>query len=325
MQGVVLGSRFLVLGSLEATMPDTPDLYAFVIRLRPERGAAPPDAQGHQAQALFLDLVRQVDPELSQALHAHALSKPFTVAVLPQTIDDRRWTTERSQTQDAATNEQSDSMQSSSAAHRPSSVVGRPSIELRVAFTRAEFFAPITRALLEQTTAPTLRLGRTALALADVFGTPGSHAWAGYDSFTSLAQAVRPAGQVTLEFATPTAFGQATLTDGRKRLGLLPAPDTVFKSIAQRWNELAPPALAINLDLLVAACADTLITRYTLETRQINLGKGPQKGFAGRCSYELPINPEQRRTLTLLADAVFYTGVGMKTARGMGLCRRIEN
>ena len=63
-------------------MLETPDLYAFVIRLRPERGGPPLDAQGHQAQALFLDLVRQVDPELSQALHAHALSKPFTVAVL---------------------------------------------------------------------------------------------------------------------------------------------------------------------------------------------------------------------------------------------------
>jgi hypothetical protein len=28
--------------------------------------------------------------------------------------------------------------------------------------------------------------------------------------------------------------------------------------------------------------------------------------------------------LSLLADAVFYLGVGMKTARGMGLCRRID-
>ncbi len=29
--------------------------------------------------------------------------------------------------------------------------------------------------------------------------------------------------------------------------------------------------------------------------------------------------------LTLLADAVFFLGVGMKTARGMGLCRRIDD
>jgi CRISPR-associated endoribonuclease Cas6 len=291
-------------------MLDTPDLYAFVIRLRPERDGPPPDTQGHQAQALFLDLVRQVDPDLSQALHAYALSKPFTVAVLERepTTDDRRPTTRES-----------------AVSGRRSSVVGRPSVDLRITLLRADLFAPFTRALLEQTTAPTLRLGRTALALADVCGTPGSHAWAGYDSFTALAEAVRPVGQVTLEFATPTVFGQATLADGRKRLGLLPAPDTVFGSIARRWNELAPPALAINLDRLTAACADTLITRYTLETRQINLGKGPQKGFAGMCTYELPADPDQRRTLTLLADAVFYTGVGMKTARGMGLCRRIEN
>ena len=120
---------------------------------------------------------------------------------------------------------------------------------------------------------------------------------------------------MTLEFATPTAFGQATLANGRKRLGLLPAPETVFKSIAQRWNELAPSTLAINLAQLAAACADTLITRYALETRQINLGKGPQKGFAGLCTYELPADPDQRRTLTLLANAVFYTGVGVRRRR----------
>jgi CRISPR-associated endoribonuclease Cas6 len=64
-------------------MPDLPDLYALVIRLRPERGSPPPDPRGHGAQALFLDLLRQVAPELAAQLHADALSKPYTVAVLP--------------------------------------------------------------------------------------------------------------------------------------------------------------------------------------------------------------------------------------------------
>jgi CRISPR-associated endoribonuclease Cas6 len=45
-------------------MPDFPDLYALVIRLQPQRGGPPPDPRGHGAQALFLDLLRQVAPEL---------------------------------------------------------------------------------------------------------------------------------------------------------------------------------------------------------------------------------------------------------------------
>ncbi len=156
-----------------------------------------------------------------------------------------------------------------------------------------------------------------------MLGTPGSHPWAGYGAFSELWTAARPAATVTLEFATATAVGQGTRADGRPRLGLLPTPETIFGSITRRWNELAPTDLTLDPDTVEAAARDTLVSRYALETAQINLGKGPQKGFLGLCSYELPPDPAQARTLSLLADAVFYLGVGMKTARGMGLCRKV--
>lgn len=273
-------------------MSDLPDLYAFVIRLRPERGGPPPDPQGHGAQALFLDLVRQVDPALAEQLHADAPSKPYTVAVLPTLGRFRQ---------------------------------GDRAVELRVTFTRADLFPVVTRALLGQMPGNPLRLGRATLALADVFGTPGSHPWAGYGAFREIVAHARPAFNFTLEFSTPTAFTQGTRADGRQRLALLPTPELVFPSIARRWNELAPADLRLDDDAVVVAARDTLISRYTLETAQINLGKGPQKGFLGLCTYELPPNTEQARMLSLLADAVFFLGVGMKTARGMGLCQRMRN
>jgi CRISPR-associated endoribonuclease Cas6 len=272
-------------------MSDFPDLYALIIRLLPARGSAPADPRGHGAQALFLDLLRQVAPDLATQLHADAPSKPYTVAVLP-TRDHARSSDEP--------------------------------IELRVAFTRADLFPPVSRALLQQLPGATLRLGRATLTLADVLGTPGSHPWAGYGSFTELWTTARPAASVTLEFATPTAFGQGTRADGRQRLGLLPTPEMVFGSIARRWNELAPPDLRLDPDAVEAAARDALVSRYELTTAQINLGKGPQKGFFGHCTYELPPDPVQARTLSLLANAVFYIGVGMKTARGMGLCRSVR-
>lgn len=282
-------------------MSDLPDLYAFVIRLRPERGGPPPDPQGHGAQALFLDLVRQVDPALAEQLHADAPSKPYTVAVLPA-----QKTGERGQGRGRPV-------------HDPQFV------DLRVAFTRAELFPVVTRALLGQLPGNSLRLGRATLALADVFGTPGSHPWAGYGAFRDLAAHARPASTFALEFATPAAFSQGTRADGRQRLALLPMLEVVFPSIARRWNELAPPDLRLDGEAVVAAARDALISRYTLETAQITLGKGPQKGFVGRCTYESPLDMDLARTLTMLADAVFYLGVGMKTARGMGLCRRMRN
>ena len=80
----------------------------------------------------------------------------------------------------------------------------------------------------------------------------------------------------------------------------------MFGSIARRWNELAPADLALDLDAVKTATDDTLVSRYELASAQINLGKGPQKGFLGLCTYELPSDAEQARALSLLADAVFY-------------------
>ncbi|MBK9715727.1 MAG: CRISPR-associated endoribonuclease Cas6 [Kouleothrix sp.] len=294
-------------------MSDLPDLYAFVLRLRPEPGGPPPDPRGHGAQALFLDVLRQVDPALAGRLHADAPSKPYTVAVLP-----RQGTGDRGQGAGV------EGWRPGGA--DPRSQIADPfSVELRVTFTRAELFPVVTRALLQQLPGAPLRLGRASLALAEVFGTPGGHPWAGYGSFADLAAAARPDGELTLQFASAAAFGQGSRADGRARLGLLPSPEAVFPSIARRWNDLAPAALQLDLAAVRAAAEDTLVSRYRLETVQISLGKGPQKGFVGLCAYELPPDPAPRRTLTLLADAVFYLGIGMKTARGMGLCRRMSD
>lgn len=270
-------------------MTDFPNLYALVVRLRPPQGAAPP-TPGNRIQALFLDLVRQVDPHLSAQLHADAIGKPFTVAVLP--ADGRRQTT----------------------------------LDLRVTLLHADLFAPFSRALLQQTAQnTTMRLGQTTLVLTDVLGTPGSHPWAGYERATDLVDAVQPQRDVTLRFVTPTAFTQGSLGKGnRKRIGLLPLPDTVFSSLARRWNEVVPQRLHVDREQVKAACDETLVSRYKLETEMSNIATGVQLGFVGQCSYQLPDQPDQARLLTLLADAAFYLGVGTKTTRGMGLCRRVR-
>lgn len=271
-------------------MNDFPDLYALVLRLRPVPGQPAPRPQGQGAQALFLDLVRQADPALSEELHADKQTKPFTVALLPQQPQGRR--------------------------------ASEGAIELRTTFMRADLFSPVSHALLGQRVTP-LRLGTTALELADVFGTPTYHPWAGFDTFRDLAGRAVPTAAVTMHFATPTAFGQGTRPDGKARLGLLPTPDIVFRSLMKRWNELAPADLHVDETVVDAASRETLVSQYHLESTTLNLGKGPQKGFVGRCTYELPPDRDHARILATLADAAFYLGLGIKTARGMGLCRRV--
>jgi CRISPR-associated endoribonuclease Cas6 len=251
-------------------MSDFPDLYAFVVQLRPVGGPAP-RPQGHGAQALFLDLLGQVAPEVAEALHADAQSKPYTVGVLPGRQRDL--------------------------------------IELRVSLLHSGLFQPFVHAMLRQMPGGELRLGQARLALGDVIGTPApqGHPWAGYGSFADLHARAAPAHTVALEFASATAIGQASRPDGRQRLGILPTPEIIFPSLARRWNDLAPPECVLDPELVKAA------------------SKGPQKGFVGAVAYELPADPAQSRLLALLADAALFLGVGMKTARGMGMCRRMRH
>ncbi|WP_165774811.1 CRISPR system precrRNA processing endoribonuclease RAMP protein Cas6 [Candidatus Viridilinea mediisalina] len=268
-------------------MSDFPDLYAFVLQLYPLERDVTLRAQGHGAQALFLDLVRQVDPVTSERLHADAASKPYTVALLPGRRRDR--------------------------------------VELRVSLLQSELFQTFVHALLRQMPgeAP-LRLGQASLQLGDVIGTPApkGHLWAGYSAFSELHMRAEATHTLQLEFATPTAIGQGSRPDGRQRLGILPDPALVFPSLARRWNELAPASVQLDATAVREAAGDTLITRYHSASAEINLGKGPQKGFVGMVSYELPLDPSQARLIALLADAALFLGVGMKTTRGMGLCRR---
>ncbi|GAB4437228.1 MAG: CRISPR-associated endoribonuclease Cas6 [Chloroflexi bacterium OHK40] len=271
-------------------MSDFPDLYAFVVRLHPLPNGPALRPQGHGLQALFLDLLAQVDPPTAERLHADAPSKPYTVAALPA----RR----------------------------------RDMVELRVSLLDSALFKPFVNAMLRQMPgeAP-LRLGRASLIVGDVIGTPApnGHPWAGYASFAELHARAEPAHTVALEFASATAIGQGSRPDGKQRLAILPDPALIFPSLARRWNELVPRAeLRLDKEFVEAAARDTLIARYRAEAVEISLGKGPQKGFVGVAAYELPGDPAQARALALLADAALFLGVGIKTARGMGLCRRIN-
>ncbi len=299
------------------TMHDMPDLYAFVLRLVPEQPSRLAEIYGHQAQALFYELVRQVDPELANALHAPAQSKPFTVAIL-----DRRHETGDTRHE---TGEEKGKTSTPATSHLTSRVSRLTFVDLRVTLVGADLFGPFTRALLEQTTRPAMHLGTIALTLGDVCGTPGSHVWAGYDSFAALSARAQPAQRVALRFATPTAIGQGVRDNGKPRHALLPTPDLIFGSLMRRWNDLCPEALRIDTQAAEAAWRETLVSYARIETQQFMLGKSPQKGFVGSCTYELPPDPAQARLLALLADASFFLGLGIKTARGMGVVRRLKD
>lgn len=270
-----------------------PSLHALVLELRAAQAGSLTPNPGHQAQALFLDLLHQVDSALATRLHADqygARSYTVTPLRLPRPRHDRL-----------------------------PFAAGEPAV-LRVALLRADLFAPVMGALLQQGLRPTLRLGQMQFGLGMVYGTPAAHPWAGYTAWESLMEQAAPATQLSLEFATPTAVSQGDDAHGRPKVELLPIPATIFGSIARRWNDLAP----IQLDpaAIRAASETVVVADHDIRTTTVQMGNTTTKGFLGMVRYELRGTTEQRHLLTLLADAAFFLGVGMKTARGMGLCRR---
>src|SRR5438128_5587508 len=57
-------------------------LYSVVLELSSITSCTIPASTGHQAHALFLDLIKQVDPALASRLHDEPNYRPFTVSTL---------------------------------------------------------------------------------------------------------------------------------------------------------------------------------------------------------------------------------------------------
>ena len=273
-------------------MHNTMDLCALVIRLQIDQDTLGSVGPSSHPQALFLELIRRANPTLFRDLHQEGYSKPFTVSVLSIT---------------------------------PSSCSSNiVRIDLRIALLQANLVESVSEALFQHVSIPVTQPGPTGIVVTNVFDKREQHPWAGFTSASELVSTVEPTDKLTLEFVRLTAFGQGSDSGGKKRLGMMPAPETVFGSLARRWNELMPVVYSLDVEKIKAASADTLVSSYHLETQMQDLGVSVQKGFVGTCSYELSRDPTHRQILTLLADASFYLGIGIKTARGMGLCRRIH-
>jgi CRISPR-associated endoribonuclease Cas6 len=201
-----------------------PDLYACVLRLDALTNTRLERTQGHRAHGLFLELLRQVDPELATALHAPAPTKPFTVAPLQGSMQRLR---------------------------------SGSGYTLRIALLRSDLFPAFARSFL-QPGAPEIRLGDAGFAVREVLVTPGAHPWTSLATWDELRDQAAAAGELTVHFVTPTAFTSGVDAAGHKRIELFPQPAAVFGSLLRRWNDLAPTPIDPELLGFTGFC------RYTL-------------------------------------------------------------
>ncbi|VAW34201.1 hypothetical protein MNBD_CHLOROFLEXI01-245 [hydrothermal vent metagenome] len=285
-------------------MTHSPDLYALIIRLTAQKSGTLPATVGHLAHAAFLDILRQVDPAVSQAIHDINGRKPFTISPLHGYGNGRK---------------------------------GKLSLKagqtgwLRVTLLDPTLFHTFIQYFLSGNHRPAIRLDNIPFHISEILSSPGSHPLAGYDSLQTLhakwEQTTRLSDHTTirLTFRTPTAF---SLKNGRFRhMHTLPDPPLVFGQLASYWEALTGDSYIDKEDVRKFAAFGMVVARHKIQTHMVQFRKNKQVGFLGDVQFLIQDkeNHPMIRYLNLLADLAFYTGVGSKTTMGMGQMMRIMN
>jgi CRISPR-associated endoribonuclease Cas6 len=289
------------------------ELFSLLLRLHPTSQGHAPSSSGAQVQAAFLDLIRQSDPALAERLHAPNHRRPYTLSLLqgfnhlPQ-----------AQLTEAMANNQ----------HLP--VLPGQVYWLRITMLDVTVFGSFIRHLLLKAHALTLRIGDTHFEVSRVIHAPDPQqnpsSWAAYSSFSELRTMQSVQKHYTFEFTSPTAFSKGQKSWG-KQLLLFPTPFLVFENLARQWEIFAPAHLRLEgltpQDIESWCDEYMVVSHYTLATRYLSSSKFGHVGFQGHVTYELKGNPTApvAQWLTPLARFALFSGIGYKTAMGMGQAR----
>ncbi len=307
-----------------SSSPSSARLYALLLKLRPlERGTLMPFS-GELVHAAFLDWVRVAAPEVAEWLHEGNKLRLFTCSSLRFPLPTTRVReAERENT------------------HLP--LDPSKTYTVRVTLLRGELFPLLYEALLRFDTStrgiqqPFMRLGKQAFALEEITTTDAS-GWTGFTSYDALLEQAKTAqgsNALGIEFAALTAFSWTNKTYGNYYANV-PLPAYIFPMLAKRWHAVAPSALSSSVQperIEHYVQNDGMILHeYNLHSHIVTFPRHPQRGFVGTCRYTLRRAEEDRpdegntplpvqQQILLLARFAFYSGIGYKTAMGMGQVR----
>ncbi len=265
-------------------------LYSIILELSPTTNTTLPLTTGHQAHALFLDLIQHVDPTLSTRLHNEENYRPFTVSPLR------------------------------GASEKDTMLFLRAG---QIYFLRITLLdgGSLWQCLSQHFLASpniSLQLGQATFILSRVISTPSADmtGWADYTDWQTLANT--PARTIiTIQFDSPTAFSM-----GDRRFVLFPEPILLWNSLMRSWNHYAPECLHMDKEAVRDFIQNNVvISDYDLQTTTLYFPKYSQKGFIGTCTYQIKTDNGYASRITALANFARYAGVGYKTTMGMGQAR----
>jgi CRISPR-associated endoribonuclease Cas6 len=256
-------------------------LLAAVLHIQTDR--ALPSWLGRAAQAWLLERIRRAAPKLAETLHDGQPRRPYTISG-PRGQGVDRW--------------------------------------LRITSLSADLSALLSDPILPALRGQSLKLAGVEIGIRAV--ETATHAWAGRSDYEALArlafdsESLRAPG---FEFSTPTTFHHDGLAVP------VPLPSLVYGSLIRAWDSFSPLPLPVPLLPFVERCVG--VARHRIATRMVQFGESERHvGFIGTARYMIVpqaksgLSPEEYRQrvqlLDLLTRFAFYSGVGARTAVGMG-------
>jgi len=304
-------------------------LYALQLRLRPLQQGTLMPFSGELVHGAFLAWLRHAAPDVATWLHDGQKRRLFTCSSL----------------------QFAPSMQPLFKAERENihlPLDPQKTYTVRLTLLLGELFPLFHSALMQfnlseasSSKPPFIQLGKQLFLLEEVILTNDDPAsWTGFTSLDALVEQARQRrigknAALTLEFASLTTFsrGSARTKYGSHQV-MLPLPLFVFQNLARRWEDVAPPEMAhfVQKEHIEQYLQDdgAIVIDYDLKAHHVTFTTHQQRGFVGNCTYQLrgpdeAVTPEApltvRQQLLLLALLGFYTGVGYKTAMGLGRTR----
>jgi len=179
---------------------------------------------------------------------------------------------------------------------------GDRALLLQIGLLRPELFSPLLRGIATDL-GETVTLTKIPCRLDDRLAISAS------STYEQLATLSTFSKSLTLELKSPTSFKQKQFVQP------FPLPDLVFGNLLRRWNTFAPEPLhfpVVEWQALVAA--------YKLETYALKMKNGVEIGSQGAITYQF-LDSEQAQIATVLSHFAFFSGIGRRTAMGMGQAR----
>lgn len=311
--------------------------HSLVLNLLPESPIPPGFTSGKHLHALFLNLVRSIDADMGNQLHANHANKSFTLSPL-QAVKSSQFlvlnSNRRASTQNSTLNTQhSNTLRW---LYRKPIAPNTP-CWWRISLLDDRLFSRLTQLWLNLNPDQPWHLGPANLHITSILGTPQStQPWANFCNYAQLYEQAservdtvspKDSRKLTLQFYTPTAFRQ------RKYDSALPTPDLVFGSLLRRWNHHSGLTFATDILEAVQPSYFDIRTEVVVDPRSQFQHTGATTspcnqftGCVGKVTYRIlgDVDALTLKQLNTLADFALYAGVGRKATMGMGMCRRGE-